>query len=83
MGTLQPGASADVLVFSLEEGEFRFQDSHLQERVGERRLRPGLVVACGRVVKPSEVPVRLRRMTSWDDETYAAMRNSAATAGNY
>ena len=80
---LQPGASADVLVFSVEAGEFRFQDSHLQERVGERRLRPELVVVRGRVVKPSEVPVRLRRMTPWDDETHAALRETAAAAGNY
>ena len=83
LGTLQPGASADVLVFSVEQGEFRFQDSHLQERVGERRLRPELVVSRGRVVRPSEVPVRLRRMTPWDEETYAMMRASAAAAGNY
>lgn len=83
LGTLLPGASADLLVFSVQEGEFRFQDSHLQERVGERLLRPELVVCRGRTVRPAEVPVRLRRMTSWDDEAYAAMRAATAAAGNY
>ena len=80
---MQPGASADVLVFSVEQGEFRFQDSHLQERVGERRLRPELVVSRGRVVRPSEVPVRLRRLTPWDEETYTTLRETAAAAGSY
>jgi dihydroorotase len=83
LGTLQSGASADVLVFSVEEGEFRFQDSHLQERIGERRLQPELVVCRGRLVRPSEVPVRLRRMTPWDEETYAKLSETSASAGNY
>ena len=80
LGTLLPGASADVLVFSVQEGEFRFRDSHLQERVGERRLRPELVICRGRQVRPSEVPVRLRRLTAWDDD---AMRVATAAAGTY
>ena len=83
LGTLLPGASADVLVFSVEEGEFRFHDSHLQERTGDRRLRPELVVCRGRRVRPAEVPVRLRRLTAWDEETYAVMRSAAAAAGRY
>ena len=83
LGTLLPEASADVLVFSVEEGEFRFQDSHSQERIGHRRLRPELVVCRGRQVRPADVPVRLRRLTSWDEETYATMRTAAATAGRY
>lgn len=83
LGTLLPGASADVLVFAVEEGEFRFRDSHWQERVGHRRLRPELVVCRGRQVRPAEVPVRLRRLTAWDHEAYATMRTAAAAAGNY
>ena len=83
LGSLLPGASADVLVFSVEEGEFRFQDSHSQERTGHRRLRPELVVCRGRQVRPADVPVRLRRLTPWDDETYTVMRTSAAAAGRY
>ena len=72
-----------MLVFSVEEGEFRFQDSHSQERIGHRRLRPELVVCRGRQVRPADVAVRLRRLTPWDDETYSAMRTSAAAAGRY
>ena len=83
LGTLRPGASADVLVFSVQEGEFRFRDSHLQERTGDRLLRPELVVCRGRQVRPAEVPVRLRPLTAWDEETYAAMRTAAAAAGKY
>ena len=83
LGTLTPGASADVLVFTVEEGEFRFQDSHLQERVAHRRLRPELVVCRGRLVRPAEVPVRLRPMMPWDEEIYATIRAAAAAAGRY
>ena len=83
LGTLLPGASADITVFAVEEGEFRFQDSHLQERIGDRRLRTELVVCRGRQVRPANVPVRLRRLTAWDEETYSVMRTSAAAAGNY
>ena len=83
LGTLLPGASADVLVFSVEEGEFRFQDSHLQDRVGDRLVRPELVVCRGRQVRPAEVPVRLRPLTPWDEEVYAAMRAATAAAGRF
>ena len=83
LGTLLPGAAADVLVFSVEEGEFPFRDSHLQERTGDRLLRPELVICRGRQVRPAEVPVRLRPLTAWDQEVYAAMRTAAAAAGNY
>ena len=83
LGTLLPGASADVLVFSMREGEFRFRDSHLQERIGDRRIKPELIVCRGRQVLPGEIPVRLRRLTAWDEETFATMRAATNAAGNF
>jgi dihydroorotase len=55
LGTLRPGAPADVALFTLESGEFPFQDSHGGTRVGDRRLTPRLTVRAGRVFRPEEL----------------------------
>src|SRR5712691_8675885 len=49
LGTLAPGAAADVSVFRLPEGEWTFRDSSLQEETGSVRLAPVAVVRAGRV----------------------------------
>jgi dihydroorotase len=49
LGTLAPGAAADVSVFRLAEGEWTFRDSSLQEETGSVRLEPVAVVRAGRV----------------------------------
>jgi dihydroorotase len=49
LGTLAPGAAADVSVFRLAEGEWTFRDSSLQEETGSVRLAPVAVVRAGRV----------------------------------
>lgn len=55
LGTLRPGAPADVAVFAMEEGEFPFQDAHGGTRVGRRRLRPRLTIRAGRSWRPDEL----------------------------
>jgi len=52
LGTLRPGAPADVALFTLEEGEFLLQDAHGGTRTGRRRLTPRLTVRAGRVYHP-------------------------------
>jgi dihydroorotase len=37
-GSLKPGSMADVALFAIEEGEFTFQDIHMNERKGTQRL---------------------------------------------
>lgn len=38
LGTLRPGSKADVALFRIEEGEYTFQDIHMNERHGSQRL---------------------------------------------
>ena len=50
VGTLAPGACADVAVFREDDGPHVFEDAHGRERTGERRLVPVKVVKSGRVL---------------------------------
>jgi dihydroorotase len=47
VGGLKPGAAADVALFAIEEGEFTFQDIHLNERQGTQRLVNTLTIIDG------------------------------------
>jgi dihydroorotase len=38
LGSLKPGSSADMALFAIEEGDFTFQDIHMNERKGTQRL---------------------------------------------
>jgi dihydroorotase len=49
IGTLKPGAIADVAVFSLEEGEFDFVDTDQNHMTGRQRLVNQLTVKDGRI----------------------------------
>ncbi len=57
LGSLREGAEADVAVFSLEEGDFKFIDALKQERVGHRRLLPVATVKAGRIYGSASIPV--------------------------
>ncbi len=50
VGTLAPGALADVSVFRLASGEWVFRDSALEPETGSTRLEPVAAVRGGRVV---------------------------------
>ena len=52
VGTLQPGAEADVSVLELKEGEFTFTDSDGKSRLGGRKLVAAATVRGGKVFKP-------------------------------
>ncbi len=49
LGTLKPGAIADVAVFELEEGDFEFHDADGNTLRGRHRLTPYLTVKGGEV----------------------------------
>jgi len=53
IGTLRPGACADLAVFRLEEGSFPLVDTMKQVRLGARRLLPITVIRGGRIYWPS------------------------------
>jgi len=49
IGTLKPGAAADIGVLELKEGEFTFTDSDGKTRTGRQRLVPVTTVKGGRL----------------------------------
>jgi dihydroorotase len=52
LGTLQPGSLADVALFELEQGTFRFYDINMEMREGRERLRNTLTIVDGRPLPP-------------------------------
>ncbi|HEX2186171.1 MAG TPA: amidohydrolase/deacetylase family metallohydrolase, partial [Chloroflexota bacterium] len=52
VGTLAPGAAADVALFTLYQGRFPFYDTRRQRRDGDRLLRNTLTIAGGRPLQP-------------------------------
>ena len=52
VGTLRPGAFADVAAFAVDEGSFQFHDIRMNAVEGRRLLRNTLTVANGRIVDP-------------------------------
>ncbi|MGH2531792.1 MAG: amidohydrolase/deacetylase family metallohydrolase [Thermomicrobiales bacterium] len=50
LGSLRPGSAADLAIFALEEGDFVFQDIHMNERAGTRRLVNMLTMIDGEVL---------------------------------
>jgi dihydroorotase len=53
VGTLRPGAEADVSVLDLEEGDFTFTDSDGKTRRGRQKLVPVVTVRAGKLFYPS------------------------------
>ena len=51
IGTLRVGAWGDAVAFELQQGEFRFEDSHGEVRTGRQRIVPKVVVRGGRVYR--------------------------------
>jgi dihydroorotase len=56
IGTLKPGAEADVSVLELKEGEFTFTDSDGKSRLGRRKLVAAATVRGGKVFQLSTAP---------------------------
>jgi dihydroorotase len=49
LGTLKPGAVADVAVMALEDGSFDYEDAHGQHITGRQRFVPTLTLRAGEV----------------------------------
>ena len=48
VGTLRPGALADVALFRIERGDFTFYDIHMNARRGKELVRNTLTIVGGR-----------------------------------
>lgn len=52
IGTLKPGAEADVSVFEIQEGKFSYTDSYRKTRQGHQKLVPVATVRAGKIFYP-------------------------------
>jgi dihydroorotase len=70
LGTLSPGAYADVALFRLEEGRFPFYDTRKVRREGRQRLRHVLTVLDGQPMAalPDEPPAPWITVTDFQHE---------------
>lgn len=50
LGTLQPGAEADITIFTLEHGRFAFYDVTGKSMISQKALTPDIVIKGGEVV---------------------------------
>jgi dihydroorotase len=50
LGTLQPGAEADITVFTLKHGRFAFYDVTGKSMISQKALTPDIVIKGGEVV---------------------------------
>jgi dihydroorotase len=73
IGTLAPGAQADILVFDVGAGDFSFTDTHLAVRRGSRKIVPELVIKRGQVRIPGSEKIRLRDLYESDMEVFRAI----------
>ena len=53
IGTLRPGAEADVSVLDIKEGEFVFTDSYGKTRTGRQKIDPVVTVRGGKAYYPA------------------------------
>jgi dihydroorotase len=68
LGSLRTGCAADILVFSLEDGEFDFEDTHFRVEKGRKKLTPQLLFRRGNLIEPGVYPSRLRPLLQCDLE---------------
>lgn len=67
IGTLRPGAEADIGVFELREGEFTFMDSDGKTQTGRHKLVPEATVKGGRVSFAEGLKPRREALTRRND----------------
>jgi dihydroorotase len=76
IGTLQPGAAADLFTFSVEEGEFPLQDTHMKVAVADRMIRVNCVMKAGRWLDTCDAKP-LRKLHDCDHEVFRTLEESA------
>jgi dihydroorotase len=77
IGTLRVGAAADIFVFSVEEGEFPLEDTHLKVANARRMIRPYLTLKGGQPIAPGSYRACLRTLYPCDLEVFRRIEESA------
>ena len=77
LGTLKTNTIADIFIFEIEEGEFKFEDTHMRTEIGKYRIKPSLVLKAGEVIHSGQIEVRLRELFDCDKEYYQRIEGSA------
>ena len=80
LGTLKPGATADLFVFELEDGDFPLEDTHLRTEHASRRIKPVLTIKGGRTIEPGSYPVQLRDFEECDQELFRFVEETAGSS---
>jgi dihydroorotase len=77
IGTLRPGAAADMFVFDFEEGEFPLEDTHLKVVIANQMLRPHLTLKAGQPIEPGSIRACMRRLHACDLEVFKHIEETA------
>jgi dihydroorotase len=56
VGTLKPGAIADIATFAIDKGDFELRDIHGSVRRGKEKIRNVMTILNGRIFEPIEIP---------------------------
>jgi dihydroorotase len=73
IGSLRVGSKADLLQFDLVGGNFEFQDTNLETRVGSYRITPRTVVKSGKVYPAGSIDVKFRDLFQSDLDVFRSM----------
>jgi dihydroorotase len=76
IGTLRPGAAADIFVFTVEEGEFPLEDTHLKVAIAARMIRPYLTFKGGRAIAPGSQRSCLRTLHPCDLDVFRRLEET-------
>ena len=77
IGTMRLGAAADMLAFTVEEGEFPLEDTHLRVVLASRMIRPHMTFKAGEPILPGDARGCLRELQGCDLEIFRRVEESA------
>lgn len=79
LGTLVPGAFADLVQFRVVEGEFIFTDAKQDTRRGERMIEPLLCIRKGVPYRPGEIQAPMRPLYPCDEAVFPTPKADASS----
>jgi len=77
IGSLRVGAAADIFSFTVEEGEFPLEDTHLKVAMASRMIKPYLTIKEGQPIEPGSYRACLRALHPCDMEVFQRIEETA------